>query len=122
VPARRAEDVHAEFSRAFAARDLDALVDLYEPDAVLVPQPMKVVRGRAAIREALAAFLAMDAKFEMRVERVLDAGDVALVLTTWRLSGTAPGGGPVDLSGRSRDVVRRRPDGRWLIAIDDPWG
>ncbi len=26
------------------------------------------------------------------------------------------------MSGESTDVLRRQPDGRWLIALDNPWG
>jgi ketosteroid isomerase-like protein len=37
---------------------LDALVALYEADAILVAQPGEVVTGIEAIREALSAFLA----------------------------------------------------------------
>jgi ketosteroid isomerase-like protein len=33
-----------------------------------------------------------------------------------------PRGESVVLGGESTDVLRRQPDGRWLIAIDDPWG
>jgi ketosteroid isomerase-like protein len=57
-----------------------------------------------------------------KVQHVLEAGDVALYLGRWQLRGTDPAGGPVMLSGESTDVLRRQPDGRWLIAIDDPWG
>ena len=44
--AHRPEDLHAMFARAFGAGDLDALVALYEDDAVLVPEPGQVKRGR----------------------------------------------------------------------------
>ena len=26
------------------------------------------------------------------------------------------------MSGRSSDILRRQPDGNWLIALDNPWG
>ena len=42
------EQVIERFSSLLARSDLDALVDLYEPDAVFAPQPGRVVTGRAA--------------------------------------------------------------------------
>jgi ketosteroid isomerase-like protein len=46
---------------------------------------------------------------------------VATVVNNWRLSGSAPDGTPVSMSGTSADVMRHRPDGTWGILIDDPW-
>lgn len=40
----------------------------------------------------------------------------------WRLQGTAQDGTAFDLSGRTADVLRRQPDGGWLMAIDNPYG
>ena len=59
---------------------------------------------------------------EGTVEKVLEAGDTALVANRWRLTGTTPTGEPVEMAGTSADVLRRRDDGSWGILIDDPWG
>jgi uncharacterized protein (TIGR02246 family) len=116
------EDTIRRFSSLLAEGDLDALVDLYEPDAAFAPQPGQTVSGREAIREALRPFLALEPRMTGEVEQVLTAGETALVANRWTLSGTQPDGSPVELAGVSADVLRRRPDGSWGIAIDDPWG
>ena len=118
----RPEAVIERFSRLLAESDLDAMVELYEPNATFAPQPGAQVTGREAIRDALAAFLAVKPRMTGRIEKVLCAGDTALVANRWNLSGTAPDGGPVELAGTSADVLRRRSDGSWGIVIDDPWG
>jgi uncharacterized protein (TIGR02246 family) len=105
-----------------AEGDLDALVALYEPEAVFVPQPGTVVSGQAAIRESLQPFLAMRPRMSGEVERVLTAGDTALVANRWTLTGHGPDGQPLEMGGLSADVLRRRTDGTWGIAVDDPWG
>jgi uncharacterized protein (TIGR02246 family) len=110
------------FSALLADGDLDALVDLYEPDAAFAPQPDEAVSGREAIREALRPFLALEPRMTGQVERVLLAGDTALVANRWTLTGTQPDGSAIELGGVSADVLRRREDGSWGIAIDDPWG
>jgi uncharacterized protein (TIGR02246 family) len=122
MPARTPEGVHELFTQAFAAGDGEALVALYEPDAAFMPQPGQVVNGHAAIREAIGGFLALNAEFKMQAGTVVQAGDIALLLSKWTLSGTDPGGAAVELAGQTADVVRRQPDGSWLIVIDNPYG
>jgi uncharacterized protein (TIGR02246 family) len=116
------QDTIRRFSALLAAGDLDALVDLYEPDAAFAPRPGEAVSGRGAIREALRPFLALEPRMTGEVERVLIAGETALVANRWTLAGRQPDGSPIELGGLSADVLRRRKDGSWGIAIDDPWG
>jgi ketosteroid isomerase-like protein len=57
MAATEPEQMHGTFEEAFNAGDIDALMELYEPDATLVPQPGALAEGTAAIRESLAWFL-----------------------------------------------------------------
>lgn len=118
----RPEATITRFSDLLAEGDLDGMLDLYEPDAAFAPQPGETVTGRDEIRTALESFLAMRPRMEGTIEKVLEAGDTALVANRWRLRGTAPDGTPVEMAATSADVLRRRPDGSWGIVIDDPWG
>lgn len=122
MPAHTPEAVHQLFTVAFNARDLEALVGLYEPDAILMPQPGRTVSGHAAIREAFRGFLAIQGQFELRHQKTLQSPDVALLFSEWRLTGADPNGNPVDLGGQTSDVVRRQPDGSWLLVVDNPYG
>ena len=118
----RPEAVIGRFSELLAEGDLDAMMELYEPDAAFAPQPGESANGHEQIRAALEAFLALEPRMEGTIEKVLEAGDTALVTNSWRLTGTAPDGSPVRMEATSADVLRRRPDGSWGIVIDDPWG
>jgi uncharacterized protein (TIGR02246 family) len=118
----RPETVIERFSELLADGELDAVMSLYEPDAAFAPQPGQTVRGHDEIRAALEAFLALKPRMSGTIEKVLEAGDTALVTNRWQLSGTAPDGSPVRMAATSADVLRRRPDGSWGIVIDDPWG
>ena len=120
--AQTPEGTIARFSALLAEGDLDALLDLYEPQATFAPTPGESVSGRAAIAAALQAFLALQPRMTGEVKRVLTAGETALVANRWTLAGTQPDGSPVEMKGVSADVLRRRPDGSWGIVIDDPWG
>ena len=121
MPATRPSDLHPLFVEAFNARDADALVALYEPDAVLVPEPGTTVSGHAAIREALGGFLALKGTIRLDTIRVYEADALALLHGQWTLNGTGPDGSPVELQGRSSEVVARQPDGSWLYRLDNPF-
>jgi len=117
MPACKPEEVHRLFSEAFNAGNLDAILSLYEPDAVLVPQPGQTVRGHAAIRQALTAFLAMKPRFAFQSIKALESNDIAILFSNWTLAGTG-----LSMEGQTTDVVRRQKDGTWLFVIDNPFG
>ena len=118
----RPEAVIERFSRLLGEGDLDSMMELYEPDATFAPQPGQTAAGHDQIRAALAGFLAIGPRMEGTIEKVLEAGDTALVANRWRLTGATADGQPVEMAGTSADVLRRRDDGSWGILIDDPWG
>lgn len=122
MPAHSPEEVHRLFAEHFASGDIDALVALYEPTATLVPQPGQPVTGHAAIRAALGQFLDMGGRFAMAPAKVLRGDDLAVLFAPWTLAATAADGSPIALAGQTADVVRRQPDGSWLLAIDSPFG
>jgi ketosteroid isomerase-like protein len=52
----------------------------------------------------------------------ISAGEVALASATWQISGGGPDGKPIDVRETSADLLRRQPDGRWLLVVDHPFG
>jgi uncharacterized protein (TIGR02246 family) len=123
MPARTPEDAHRLWGEAYLAGDLEAMIELYEPEATWMPQPGNVVSGTDAIREHLTNFLALrdTTSFDLKPEYALRSGDLALLRARWTLKGTTPDGEPVDVDGFTADVVRRQPDGTWRYVIDDPY-
>jgi uncharacterized protein (TIGR02246 family) len=115
------QDLPQMYLDAFNAHDVDAVLALYEADAIFAPSPDQQVSGAAAIQEALNGFFALNPRMEGQIKRVFEAGDVALVLLGWRLTGTGPDGQAVELTDTSSDVFRRQEDGTWLVAVDNPW-
>ena len=122
MPITRPEDTVQKFFEAFNRRDLEFLISLYEPKAALVAQPTQIAEGHAAIREALDGFLAMKPTLTPEKKTLVTAGDLALSVVRWTLNGTGPDGSPVRMEGTTSDVLRKQADGRWLYAIDNPWG
>ena len=110
------------FVDAINRGDVDAALQFYESDAMLVVQPGLMVSGHAALRDALSQMLALRPTLTCTASETLQAGDVALHHLSWTLTGTAPDGSPVQQQGRSADVSRRQSDGSWRLVIDNPFG
>ena len=104
------------------AGNLDNLMPLYETGAAFATQPGSLNHGLRGVREALAGFIAMKGTLDLKVTRVLEVSDLALVATAWSFTGTGQSGEPVNLNARSADVLRRQADGSWRLVIDNPWG
>jgi uncharacterized protein (TIGR02246 family) len=102
--------------------NLEMLLGLYETEAAFATQPGKLAHGLGGICEALDGFVAMKGKLDLKVSRVLQVGDLALVVGDWTFIGTGPQGEPVKLAAKNADVLRRQADGSWRFVIDNPWG
>src|SRR5918994_2840186 len=102
--------------------DLEGLMPLYESEAAFATQPGSLAHGAPGVREALSGFISMKGKLDLEVTRVLEVGDLALVIGGWTFNGTGPDGEPVRLAAKNADVLRRQEDGTWRFAIDNPWG
>ncbi|HEV8367142.1 MAG TPA: SgcJ/EcaC family oxidoreductase [Pyrinomonadaceae bacterium] len=122
MPGKSPEQAHKLFVKYFNAGDLEGIISLYEPDALLVKFPGPAVQGEAAIRETMIEFLSIKGQMKLKIDRVLTTDDLALLFSSWTLRGTAADGTPVVSSGQTSDVVRRQADGTWLFVIDNPHG
>jgi ketosteroid isomerase-like protein len=105
--ARDPNDLERLFVERANAGDVDGLVALYEPSAVLVPARGKRIAGTKQLRSFFAGFL----KNRPRLARSIQAPAVhcgELALTSSRHSN-----GDVSV-----EIARRQPDGRWLWVVD----
>jgi ketosteroid isomerase-like protein len=117
------ETIHAQFGEAFNAGDIDALCDLYEPNAVFIPEPSaNPVTGIAGIREILASYLAMRSVIKIVRVSAHQNGDLALLRGKWSLRGTDADGNRIEIDGHSSELIRRQTDGTWRLVIDNPYG
>jgi ketosteroid isomerase-like protein len=109
------------FLTAFNSGDSAALDNAYEPDSVLIPRPGIPVTGpgRAAANGYL---LGLGLPMRAAVRHSYVAGDIALLVVDWLVSGTGPDGHDVNFSGTATDVARRGADGVWRYVIDNPTG
>lgn len=120
MAAREPEDVDRLFGERVNAGDVDGVVALYEPGAVLLGPAGEPAEGRDAIRAAVTQFVQAGLQLQMEVVKVVRCGDVAVLYNDWSGSRKGAGGAEVRIAGKAIEVVRRQADGSWLFAVDDP--
>jgi ketosteroid isomerase-like protein len=107
-PALEPEDLDRFFVQRASAGDVEGVVALYEPGAILAFPPGELAVGTDAIRAAYTRLLANPPQFGGGTIRpAIRAGDLALTMTNRPGNATA-------------EVARRQPDGSWRWLIDQP--
>lgn len=116
------EEVLSSVIEGINTGNIDSLMMLYEPEACFAPKPGQVVKGQQNIRQNLQGFIDIKGRMKSEVKRVLQANDLALVISEWSFNGTDLGGKPVNLASTATDVLHQQYDSTWRIIIDNPWG
>jgi ketosteroid isomerase-like protein len=102
------EELERLFIERVNAGDIEGLVALFEPDAVMVHAPGEVATGSAAIRRVFEGLVASGEQLTLGRQRPsLRVGDLAM-------GSTALADGGV-----TSEVARRGPDGSWRWVIDN---
>jgi uncharacterized protein (TIGR02246 family) len=113
------EQLHIRFRDAFNRHDPDAVVALYEPDAVLVTIDGPAI-GHESIRAAYLRFFATHPTIDLETLGVNRAGDLAMLHGKWVIRRAGAAEGQARSEGRNTETARLQPDGRWLFVIDNP--
>ena len=111
-----------EMTSAFHKKDINGVMGSYEPQAVIVFEPEKPVSDPQAIREGFYSFFAVNPLFEYLGHEVFINGNLAIHFAPWVMNGKAPDGTEIKQSGLSVAVLRKQPDGTWLMVFDNPFG
>ena len=114
------DKLNERYNALFRVGDLENLMALYEPDAVLAPAPGKELRGHAEIRAQLKQLLKLRGELISTQLNCVRQGDIALLQARWSFSGKSATGSAVVMGGVSAKVARRGADGAWRFAIDLP--
>jgi len=106
----RPGEASKHFEASFGAGDLEALMELYEQDAVFTNASGAHV-GPEAIRSVLRGYLDTGASIRMNDPVAFEAGDLALAHWSWTM--TFPDGRAAE--GATAEVLRRQADGSWRL-------
>lgn len=116
MAAKSPEETCRLFKRYMAEGNLEALLGIYDVEAVFLNQSGELKRGRQGLREVLAPLAAAKTNFDFRIIQIIQAGDIALMHTRWRQVSS-----PQPASMHAVEVARRQADGTWSWLIGDPF-
>lgn len=101
------EDLDRLFLQRANAVDVEGVVALYEPAAVLATSPGNTAIGADALRRFYLEFLASRPTVVGEVRPAVRNGDLAITATTRTGNATV-------------ELARQQPGGHWLWVIDQP--
>jgi uncharacterized protein (TIGR02246 family) len=109
-----------EWLSAFKAGDLERLMALYMPDALVALHGQPALHGQDAIRAYFAPGMGKsDIDFKIEIDSIHVHGRTAdLVSRYWFTAKPHDGGAAYRDAGRSVVLYKRDEDGRWKIRLD----
>lgn len=109
------------WSRTAQSGDIEAMLEHWTEDAVILSSGETELRGKAAIRESLQASFALPGfriSWEPLRAEVSRSGDLGYVLERIEMRVTGPDGRPLAQSWRGLTIWRKGPDGKWLNSLE----
>ncbi len=111
----------AAWSKAAEAKQPDAFVGFYSPDAMVLPANMPLTSGKEAITKMITGFMTMPGfslKFETAKVEVARSGDIAWTQGSYDMTANDAKGKPVNEHGKFLEVWKKQADGSWKCAVD----
>ena len=115
---KRAEDAHKTLADAFNTGDVNTVLNMYDFNGIIVPEPDKPVSGKEKFSDAIKSILAIKGKMEIKTVYCLQTGDLAVGRSEWNITD----GKEVKVSAKGIEVMKRQSDGGWKIVIDHAFG
>ncbi|MCB0355681.1 MAG: SgcJ/EcaC family oxidoreductase [Bdellovibrionales bacterium] len=107
--------------QAIMTENFDALMEIYDDEAMLVVKPDLVARGKTQIRQAfenIAQYFQNSIKIKQNGMKVLEAGDTALVLAQTLVSAS----NLEEINRKATYIFKKNKEKGWLCIIDNSYG
>jgi uncharacterized protein (TIGR02246 family) len=114
---RAIRDLIAKWMAATQAGDVETVLRLMTDDVVFMV-PGREPSGKADFAAASKAMQGMRIEGTSEVVELQVLGDWAYLRNHLQVAMTLPGGKPVRRAGYTLTILRKQPDGRWLLARD----
>jgi uncharacterized protein (TIGR02246 family) len=109
------------WARAAATGDVDLILSFWADDAVVLPPGRPALAGKAAIREFVAATLAVPGAsitWEPESVTVAPGGDLAYLIERNRVTLPDASGELTTIAGKAVTIWRKDAEGSWRCVVD----
>lgn len=114
------QEIPKLFQKYMNQGELEAVLSMYEHEAVIAPTGRQINQGKDAIRESIIGFLSQKPSCFLHEAECIVNGSVALIATHWTFS-------YIDENNKKQEwdmhpvlLARLQDNGEWLVAIDHP--
>ena len=121
VEARELMQLSRDWSAMVGAGDLEASIELWADDAVMLPPDMPVLSGKTAIREYVlgaASIPGFKISWEPESAHVSKSGDMAYLIERNVIEVEGENGEIITTHGKVVTVWRKDSDGQWKNVVD----
>ena len=118
---RAIRDLEAEWSKLFAAKDLDGFVAFYADDVATFPPNGPMANGKDASRAALKPMFeapGFSGSFQPTKVEVARSGDMGYSYGTYAMTMNDAKGNPTNDRGKYVTVYKKQADGKWKPVVD----
>ena len=112
--------IHDTFTKAVNAKDVEAVLDLYDHEGINVELDGSQTTGHDPMRSSFEGLIGAIRHIDGTTRKLFVTRDVALSSASWTAEIVLPDGTVVTQQGTTAEVSLRQPDGTWRIVIDDP--
>ncbi|WP_213278775.1 YybH family protein [Chryseobacterium indologenes] len=116
------EGAVAYFRHCIKNGDAAGALSCFHPEAVYINRDGKELRGLEQISLAMNEICRSKLDIQGEVPHVTVVNDVAMWLDQWEMTGIAPDGHAIHMTGHTSCIMKRNEDGEWLWLVDNPFG
>jgi ketosteroid isomerase-like protein len=116
------EGVIPSLIERFNSGKIEAMMELYAPEAVVAANDGRTISDRSEIAAQFQRDMSFGLPLKANVRHVFVGDDTAQIIVDWSIDGKGRNGEDVHLGGSASDVVRRGADGFWRYIIDNNQG
>lgn len=102
--------------------DAAGALSCFHPEAVYVDRDGRELRGLAQIETAMNEICRLKLDIQGEIPHVIVVNDLAMWLDQWEMTGIAPDGHSIHMTGHTSCIMKRNEDGEWLWLVDNPFG
>jgi ketosteroid isomerase-like protein len=116
------EDFIPSLVRRFNSGKLEAMMELYAPEAVFAAHDGRLITDRNEFGALFQHDMKLGAPLKANVRHIFAGSDTAQIVLDWSIDGTGADGEPMHIHGTASDIIRRGADGIWRCIIDNNQG